>query len=179
MDAALAEFADKGRAGARVSEIAGRAGVNKQLISYYFGGKDGLYRALTERWLEQEADFARADLPLADVVAAYAQDGARQRALHRVFVRECLDDAPSPDPGLGPDEDDVADLRRRQAAGEIDPALDPALLLLALQGAASAAVVYPGDVRRLTGLEPDSDAFAERYGALLRTVVAALAPKPS
>jgi len=46
LDAALQEFAAKGRAGARVSEIAARAGVDKQLISYYFGGKDGLLEAL-------------------------------------------------------------------------------------------------------------------------------------
>ena len=55
---ALTEFAAKGRTGARVSEIAGRAGVNKQLISYYFGGKDGLYRALVEGWQRHEEEFA-------------------------------------------------------------------------------------------------------------------------
>jgi TetR/AcrR family transcriptional regulator len=178
LDAALAEFSDKGLAGARVSAIAQRAGVNKQLISYYFGGKDGLYRSLTDRWLEQEADFARAELPLADVVAAYAADGVRQRDLHRLFVRECLEDNAA-SPGLGPGSEEVEDLRRRQAAGELDAELDPALLLLALQGAASAAIVYPGDVRALTGLEPDSPEFGERYGELLRRVVELLSARVS
>src|SRR5205807_7119066 len=41
--AALEEFAAKGFAGARVQEIAARAGVNKQLINYYFDSKEGLY----------------------------------------------------------------------------------------------------------------------------------------
>ena len=35
--------ARQGLAGARVNDIADRAGVNKQLISYYFGGKEGLF----------------------------------------------------------------------------------------------------------------------------------------
>lgn len=41
--AALAEFSEHGYAGARVARIAQRAGVNKQLIFYYFGSKAGLY----------------------------------------------------------------------------------------------------------------------------------------
>ena len=45
--AAVEEFSAKGFAGARVEAIAQRAGLNKQLISHYFGGKDGLYRAVT------------------------------------------------------------------------------------------------------------------------------------
>ena len=46
--AALEEFAAKGYAGARVDAIAQRAGLNKQLISHHFGGKEGLYRAVME-----------------------------------------------------------------------------------------------------------------------------------
>lgn len=46
--AARAEFAAKGLTGARVNVIATRAGVNKQLIYYYFGSKDDLYRTALE-----------------------------------------------------------------------------------------------------------------------------------
>ena len=46
--AARAEFSAKGLTGARVNEIAARAGVNKQLIYYYFGSKEDLYRAALE-----------------------------------------------------------------------------------------------------------------------------------
>ena len=46
--AARAEFAAKGLTGARVNEIAARAGVNKQLLYYYFGNKEALYRAALE-----------------------------------------------------------------------------------------------------------------------------------
>ena len=51
--AARREFADSGLAGARVDEIAARAGVNKQLVYHYFGDKDALYLAVLE-WVYEE-----------------------------------------------------------------------------------------------------------------------------
>jgi TetR/AcrR family transcriptional regulator len=47
--AARLEFARHGYAGARLQRIADRAGVNKQLVFYYFGSKTGLYRAVIEQ----------------------------------------------------------------------------------------------------------------------------------
>jgi AcrR family transcriptional regulator len=41
--AALTEFAEFGVDGARIARIAERARVNKQLLYYYFGSKNGLY----------------------------------------------------------------------------------------------------------------------------------------
>jgi TetR/AcrR family transcriptional regulator len=51
--AARREFAANGLAGARVDEIAARAGVNKQLVYHYFGDKDALYLAVLE-WVYEE-----------------------------------------------------------------------------------------------------------------------------
>jgi TetR/AcrR family transcriptional regulator len=51
--AARHEFAKSGLAGARVDEIALRAGVNKQLVYHYFGDKDALYLAVLE-WVYEE-----------------------------------------------------------------------------------------------------------------------------
>ncbi|HEX7709849.1 MAG TPA: TetR/AcrR family transcriptional regulator [Sphingomonadaceae bacterium] len=47
IDVATHEFVEKGLAGARIDEIAGRA--TKRKIYYYFEGKDELYRAVLER----------------------------------------------------------------------------------------------------------------------------------
>ena len=41
-------FLDKGPDGTSIREIANSAGVNISAISYYFSGKDGLYRACIE-----------------------------------------------------------------------------------------------------------------------------------
>jgi len=48
LTAAREEFGRHGFAGGRVDRIARRAGVNKQLIFYYFQSKQGLYRAVLE-----------------------------------------------------------------------------------------------------------------------------------
>lgn len=48
LDAALAEFAAKGLGGARVDEIAARAGINKRMLYHYFGNKEDLFLAALE-----------------------------------------------------------------------------------------------------------------------------------
>jgi TetR/AcrR family transcriptional regulator len=53
LTAARREFASRGLAGARVDEIATRAGVNKQLVYHYFGDKSALYLAVLE-WVYEE-----------------------------------------------------------------------------------------------------------------------------
>jgi AcrR family transcriptional regulator len=46
---AMEEFAENGLAGARVDAIADRTRTSKRMIYYYFGSKEGLYRAVLEQ----------------------------------------------------------------------------------------------------------------------------------
>jgi TetR/AcrR family transcriptional regulator len=62
--AARREFAQSGLAGARVDDIAARAGVNKQLVYHYFGDKDALYLAVLE-WVYEEIRTQERKLNLA------------------------------------------------------------------------------------------------------------------
>src|SRR3954447_24742256 len=55
--AALAEFAAKGFAGARVDTIARRARINKRMLYYCFGAKQDLYREVLRRKISQRADL--------------------------------------------------------------------------------------------------------------------------
>jgi AcrR family transcriptional regulator len=48
LEAARAEFAERGLDGARVDRIAERAGANKRMIYHYFNSKDALYSAVLE-----------------------------------------------------------------------------------------------------------------------------------
>jgi AcrR family transcriptional regulator len=59
--AATEEFTAHGLNGARVDEIATRSGVNKRMIYYYFGDKNGLYLAVLE---EIYADIRNAEIRL-------------------------------------------------------------------------------------------------------------------
>ena len=63
LTAARREFASSGLAGARVDEIAARAGVNKQLVYHYFGDKDALYLAVLE-WVYEEIRAKERELNL-------------------------------------------------------------------------------------------------------------------
>ena len=45
LNEAVSVFAEKGKHGAVIEEIASRAEINKAMVYYYFGGREGLYRA--------------------------------------------------------------------------------------------------------------------------------------
>lgn len=66
LEAAAAEFSEKGIAGARVDRIAAAAGCNKALIYSYFGSKEQLFDAVFEAHVAEvarETPIDAADLP--------------------------------------------------------------------------------------------------------------------
>jgi TetR/AcrR family transcriptional regulator len=176
LDAAVVEFGEHGFAGARISAIARRAGVNEQLISYYFDSKEGLYRALQQRWQMISAGASRPELPIADVVAGFLRLNVEQRSFARLLAWDGLAhtgcDAVEPDAYF---TEMVEELLRRQRAGELADDLDPAYVLLMLFAATLAPTVIPQIAQRLTGLSADSSKFQEAYAEQLRRVVERLA----
>ena len=176
LDAAVVEFGEHGFAGARISAIARRAGVNEQLISYYFDSKEGLYGALQQRWQLISAGASRPELPIAEVVAAFLRLSIEQRSFARLLAWDGL--AHTGSDAVEPDEyftEMVEEMRRRQQAGELADDLDPAYVLLILFAAALAPTVIPQIARRLTGLSADSRTFQAAYAEQLRHVVERLA----
>ena len=176
--AALDEFAAHGYAGARVSAIAARAGLNPQLITYYFGGKPGLFRALTQRWLEQETAIQQPDVSLEDLAIGYFRATIDDPRMARLLLWLGLTDAERSDDDVSgdtPQREDLSDLQRRQDSGEIAADLDVGLFQLALMGATLAPVSMPHVVRRITGLDPGDPDFKNRYGETLRRIVRHLA----
>jgi AcrR family transcriptional regulator len=75
LQAATSEFATKGYGGARVERISEAAGTVDRMLYYYFGSKEGLFRAVLERVYE-ELGAAEQRLQLAD-----AEPVAGMRAL--------------------------------------------------------------------------------------------------
>lgn len=176
--AALDEFSAHGYAGARINAIAKRAGLNQQLITYYFGGKAGLYRALDQLWLEKEATIAGPEVPLEEVSAGYMSHTFADPRGGRLLLWTGLTDATVPDTSV-PDpsvpaeqaaNEGVTEPSIRRRVREIQPDLDPDLLELALMGAVLAPVAIPQVVRRLTGLEATDPAFQARYTEQLRRI---------
>ncbi len=110
LEAGARLFPEKGYDGVSVEELARRAGVNKALISYHFGGKRGLYVAVLESGFAEMADRLRAIDGAAD-----AREG-----LHRFFA--AFD-------ALTRERPDFPALFLREAVAKgIDPAVIPHLL---------------------------------------------------
>jgi AcrR family transcriptional regulator len=165
LDAATAEFAAHGLAGARVDQIAERAGANKQLIYAYFQSKERLFdrtlEANVERLLD-EVPFDAHDLP------RYAQqlfDFSRKHPeLTRLALWHTLER-----PGVLATlpqytESTVRKLNRlaeAQAAAEIDTTLTPEQLLGLLT-----AVVYSSAIGDLAALPGDVHGLASRRDAI-------------
>ena len=98
LDSASVLFADLGFDGSTAELIAEAAGVNKAMINYHFGGKEGLYRACLEQiFAEVEASLtairtaeAAPDDKLDRYIAAFAVLNAKQPTFARLVLREIL-----------------------------------------------------------------------------------------
>lgn len=96
LQAAAEEFADKGFGGARVDEVARRAGVNKATLYYRIGDKAALYGAVLDHVLGETAERVVSDTRLADdpvaklnaYIFAIARSGAEMPYFAPIMMRE-------------------------------------------------------------------------------------------
>jgi AcrR family transcriptional regulator len=176
LDAALEEFAAKGFAGARVRDIADRAGVSKDLIAYHFGGKEGLYLAVQQAWLQREQSFSDPSLPLACLLTRYLHDALTDPRPMRLLAWRGLTSPDSAPPDATPASEDLSATRTRQQHGELPADVEPAVLRLVLLAAVAAPVVFPDAARKLFGTTPSDPAFEERYARGLQRLIAHLSP---
>ncbi len=90
LQAAQEEFTARGLEGARVDEIAHRAGVNKQLVYHYFGNKDGLYLKVLEHtyeaMIQAKTSLKLAELPPFQAIERLVAFTYDYMAEHREFV---------------------------------------------------------------------------------------------
>jgi TetR/AcrR family transcriptional regulator len=180
--AAAEEFSERGFAGARVDAIARRAGLNKQLISHHFGGKQALYEAvLRARRTQAGGELAEAPGTLPAALAWFYEKVRRDPSWLRLLLWEALDAVDDVPGRVELDErrrryaDRVAWVEAEQEAGRLPADLAPDLLLLSLLGAATYPVLLPQVCRLITGDAPDSEEFARRYERHLTELAAAFA----
>jgi len=169
LDAARREFAEHGPAGARVDQVAQRAGVNKRMIYHYFDSKDGLFRAVLSS-------------VLADAMAEIDSDGgdlarhlallARREDVLRLWVWEALA-APSSVPA-DPAWHSLLDRLGSELRGAaVDDASGHSLL--ALLAVAIVPTVFGPLSSRVTGLDPTSAAFRRDQSEFIDRFVGLLA----
>jgi AcrR family transcriptional regulator len=171
LDAAMAEFGAKGYAGARTAAIAARAGVNPQLISYYFGGKQGLLEELRRRWQRIEASIADPDASFDASVTAYLDATLDRSDWARLVVWQALGDCPFADAEESERHAEaqrsrlakaVQRIHERQAAGEVTDDVDPEFALLVTYAVVFSPITLPQFVRELLGADPLSPAVRRR-----------------
>lgn len=173
LDAASEEFGRFGYGGARVMRIAERAGVAHQLITYHFGGKRGLFDALSDQWIAVTNKMTAKDESLVEVLSKLVYQAAEMQSFGRVLVRE------------GQQEQDhaalvermapmLAEARMRQDRGEIHSRLDAGIVVLVLFAANLAPVALPHVTRALSSVDPADPKFIDYYAEQLSLVMSHL-----
>ncbi|MFJ1461338.1 TetR/AcrR family transcriptional regulator [Nocardia wallacei] len=168
LDAAVAEFGAHGYAGARISAIAARAGVNVQLISYYFDGKEGLYQAVSQQWQERRGELAPPGTPLPEQLRRYAMEAVHNPDGARLLAWSGLQyTGPDGDPDHAPRArilaESVGELRALRDSGRLPEEVDPACLLIMLMAAAMAPTTLPQVIEGVCGVDPRSPEFLAHF----------------
>jgi TetR/AcrR family transcriptional regulator len=184
LDAAAVEFAAYGYAGARIDAIATRAGVNKQLIPYYFDGKEGLYRAMSERWRERQGELVTPGTPLSEQIRRYALEALSNPDGVRLLAWSGLEyTGPDADPDHKPRsarlEGSVEEIRALQATGRLPTEVDPACLTILLMAAAMAPTTLPHVIDAVCGVDSRSPEFVEHYADQLALITRLLGLDPA
>ena len=140
-------FAQKGFAGSSMDAVAQQAGISKQLILYYFPGKDKLYQAVLENmidlWLEKMQFNDDPEASPASTIRQYIQQKIELSRDYpngsKVFAHEIINGAPVLKTYLIENlkpafERDVKIIERWIAAGHIRP-VDPKHLFFTIWAA--------------------------------------------
>lgn len=177
----MAEFGAKGYAGARTADIAARAGLNSQLISYYFDGKQGLLDELRRRWQQTAASVAHADAPFTEVVRAWLDATLDRPEWARLVVWQALGDCPF---ARAEDQERFTQaqqsamaqaaerMRLRQRAGEVTGEVSAEFALLVTYAVILAPVTMPQFLRDILGQDPLSDAVRQQLSDQLARLLA-------
>jgi TetR/AcrR family transcriptional regulator len=182
--AAVREFSAKGISGARVEAIAARARVNKRMLYYYFESKEGLFREILRRRLEEGAAKVRAS-NVSDP-ARLAERTARlqaQREYTRLTMWEALET--NPDRPVNEEmrralyEEWVEAVREEQRAGRLPDDLDAAQLVLTEVCLTMGPFLLPQLTQLVTGKSVKDPEFLAQRDEFLRALGCRLSATPA
>jgi AcrR family transcriptional regulator len=195
LDAAEALFAARGVARVSLAEVGEQAGVSRATPAYFFGSKQGLYRAVLERSFADALEAVRvgklralrSGRAPADILAGAVQDYVAFVAANPAFVRLIQREALGEGDGLGDD------LPLAKAVGsEAVEALAEELgypkrarrqvmhVLLSLMALTWFPTLHRTTLVRAIGFDADDPVFQrERVRHITALLLAALPPPPS
>ncbi|MEV6319567.1 TetR family transcriptional regulator [Nocardia sp. NPDC051787] len=185
VDAATERFAATGPAGTTIERIAKEAGVNKERIYTYFGGKEALFAHV----LREQMATATASVPIpstgAEDVGDYAGRLFDYLAEHPHLIRLLQWEALTMS-GTVPDEqrrsemyaDRTAQLARGQATGAVTGSLDPDILNVLILGVTGYWSMLPQVTRMIAGPGDSKQELARRRAAVVEAARRLAIPLP-
>ena len=143
LEAAKQVFIQKGMDGARMQEIADKAGINKSLLHYYYRSKNKLFEAVFKeaffKFIPNIMDLMNSELPLFEKIRLFAInyiDIINENPLMPVFIMHELNRDPAKvaemikSTGINPSKI-IIQINEEIAKGEINP-IDPFHLIVNL-----------------------------------------------
>jgi AcrR family transcriptional regulator len=170
-------FSERSFDGATTREIAARAGVTQPLLNYHFRSKDELWRAAVDSLFEhlnQTMDQRAAGLRGVDEVTTaklrvreFVTFSARTPQLHRIIMQESKADGPRMDYLVDTHvrpiyEATIAMFENLARTGGV-PNIPATHLYYILTGAGPTMFVLGPECRRLSALDPSSEAVIEAH----------------
>jgi len=183
LEAAFAEFAAKGFAGARVSEIARRAASNKRMLYHYFTDKKGLFRAvMRDKVTARQALAAKSSGQVSEDLprwfAANCQDAGWIRLLSWESLQTERNEVAEEEARRAAVAQSLERARQQQASGQVDSRWDPRLYLLAMASLTTFPVAYAQITRLITNQPLNDPDFQRDYAAFLQDFTASFRPNP-
>ncbi|MEZ5848580.1 MAG: TetR family transcriptional regulator C-terminal domain-containing protein [Geminicoccaceae bacterium] len=182
LEAALECFAAFGFRGTTVDMIAGRAGMSKPNLLYYFGTKQKLHAAVLERtlaqWLEPLSGMRADGEPLAEIEAYLERKIELSRTrpeASRLFATEIIQGAPHIRGILQGHlrelvEEKCAVIRSWIDAGKLAP-VEPLHLIFAIWAMTQHYADYEAQVEALAGRNLNDAAFAQAARRTMRILL--------
>jgi AcrR family transcriptional regulator len=183
--AALDLFSERSFKDATTREIAERAGVTQPLLNYHYRSKDELWRAAVDSLFELLTSSMSA--PLQELrgvdeltqaklrVREFVTFSARHPQLHRIITQESKSDSARMDylveRHVRPLYEGTVELFEHLVRDGVVPDIAPAHLYYILTGAGPTMFVLGPECRRLTGLDPESDAVIEAHADAVCTLL--------
>jgi TetR/AcrR family transcriptional regulator len=186
VEAAKAEFAARGFAGARIAEIARRAKLNKQLLYHYFASKEALFDEILEQTIyEREALTGSDERPDTMFRRRFVTALKEEQVWLRFLIWEAAE---------YPEKKRITRQARRELAlknqrnaiiakqfhGTVPKDVKAELLQLTMYALANYPLAFPQITKMVTGLQATDPKFQAEWSAFLDRLGALLmAPAPA
>ncbi len=175
LDAAAKEFSKRGFDGARISEIARRAGASKQLIHHHFRGKEALFLEVHDLKFRPSVQWEET-LPEnpAEAIAERFNKRAKDVDYLRFLTWEAASTGNAPVPGEAERQHRIsvygAAIRAMQAAGLMPADMDHKMIQLTILALATYPIAFTQITRLVTGRAGTDPRFQREWSAFLRKI---------